>query len=261
MPVNHFYFHSKFLHRTVRCVLYKPKKYAGHALPFILVNDGQDLPRMQMAKRHTAYLKQQHIKPFALLGVYCGPYRMQEYGISYQADYLNRGSLAAAYANFINLELLPFIAHQKIPYGLYPFAVAGFSLGGLSAFDLGWHLPQHFKIVGVFSGSLWWRSKPFDWQNPDANRIAHAMVRNSHYLPPIRFWFEAGTKDEKSDRNGNGIIDSIDDTLDLIGVLQQRGYQMPGHLAYCEIKNGRHNLATWAKSWPMFFDYVQNFLP
>ena len=34
----------------------------------------------------------------------------------------------------------------------------GFSLGGLSALDIVWNHPTEFTKVGVFSGSLWWRT-------------------------------------------------------------------------------------------------------
>jgi len=42
-------------------------------------------------------------------------------------------------------------------------------------------------------------------------------------VPGLKFFFECGTADETEDRNGNGIIDSIDDTKDLISALINKG--------------------------------------
>src|SRR6185295_18081017 len=93
-------------------------------------------------------------------------------------------------------------------------AIAGFSLGGLSAFDIGWSHPEWFQRIGVFSGSLWWRTRAYeDGYNETRHRIMHNVVRSSTYKKGLKFWFQAGTLDETADRNQNGVIDSIDDTL------------------------------------------------
>ena len=41
----------------------------------------------------------------------------------------------------------------------------------------------------------------------------------------MKFYFECGTADESADRNQNGVIDSIDDTKDLISTLIEKGYE------------------------------------
>ena len=45
-----------------------------------------------------------------------------------------------------------------------------------------------------------------------------SFTRNKkwRYFPGLKFFFQCGNMDETMDRNKNGIIDSIDDTLDLI---------------------------------------------
>ncbi len=72
----------------------------------------------------------------------------------------------------------------------------------------------------------------------------------------MKFFFECGTLDEAGDRNNNGIIDSIDDTKDLISALVDKGYDpllifsimrlkvvnmilQPGHLPFRFFWNGR----------------------
>ena len=52
----------------------------------------------------------------------------------------------------------------------------------------------------------------------------HNQIRDGEAVPGIKFFFECGTEDETEDRNKNGIIDSIDDTLDLISALAEKGY-------------------------------------
>ena len=132
--------------------------------------------------------------------------------------------------------------------------VAGFSLSGLLAFDLAWHYPQHFATAGGFSGALWWRSKKFRQAEPDANRILHTQVAAANELPDARFWFQAGTEDEQEDRNNNGIIDAIDDTLQLINLLKDKGIATTD-VYYLEMEGGRHEPATWARALPHFIQW------
>jgi hypothetical protein len=58
--------------------------------------------------------------------------------------------------------------------------------------------------------------------------------------------------DEAVDRNNNGIIDSIDDTLDVIKELEKKGYERPADMYYLEIAEGKHDIATWAIAMPSF---------
>ena len=61
--------------------------------------------------------------------------------------------------------------------------------------------------------------------------------------------------DETKDRNQNGIIDSIEDTLDLIKELVAKGYDPAKDIYYTEMKEGRHDIATWAKAMPEFLKW------
>ena len=112
---------------------------------------------------------------------------------------------------------------------------AGFSLGGLSAMDIVWNHSGLFNRAGIFSGSFWWRS--LDQLDPayddNLHRIMHQQVRNGNYIPGMKFFFQCGNNDETRDRNKNGIIDSIDDTLDLVKELEKKGYT-GGYLLYPE---------------------------
>jgi enterochelin esterase-like enzyme len=120
--------------------------------------------------------------------------------------------------------------------------------------DIVWHHPQEFVVLGCFSGSLWWRTK--DKTDPEydekRDRIVHDYVRKGGYYQWLRFFFECGTEDELEDRNQNGVIDSIDDTQDLIVELVRKGYDPEKDIRYLEIEGGRHDVGTWAKAMPEF---------
>ncbi|HEY9116817.1 MAG TPA: esterase family protein, partial [Roseivirga sp.] len=81
------------------------------------------------------------------------------------------------------------------------------------------------------------------------------LIDNGRHVQGLKFWFEAGTKDEESDRNNNGIIDSIDDTLDLISALKRKGYT-DSDILYLEIEGGEHNFNTWSEAFPKFISWV-----
>ncbi len=115
--------------------------------------------------------------------------------------------------------------------------------------------PKDFVSVGCFSGSFWWRSKGYGrLYNDDTDRIMHAQTRALPYFQHLRFFFECGALDELADRNNNGIIDSIEDTLDLIKELQQKGYA-DENIHYVELPDGMHNVATWAKAFPLYLQW------
>lgn len=182
--------------------------------------------------------------------------RMQEYGTQLMPDYQGRGAKAGLYAQFVIRELLPllrrdFPIREKSPFN----GTAGFSLSGLMAFDLAWHYPRHFGLAGVFSGSLWWRSSQSLPHDPDMGRLVHRYVTRGEYRPHQRFWFQTGTLDEKEDRNHNGIIDAIDDTLDLIAILRKQGFSEQ-QIRYLEVEKGRHHPRTWAKVMPDFLRWA-----
>ena len=220
----------------------------------LLINDGQDLSRMGFAGTLEDLDSQGRLLPLLCAGIHAGPDRKMEFGISGRPDYQGWGRSAGAYSRFVLEELLPAI---RLRYAVPSFrmkAMAGFSLGALSAMDIVWRNPQEFGIAGLFSGSFWWRSRNKRDTDYDErrDRIMHDEVRKGSYSPWLKFFFECGTEDEQEDRNHNGVIDSIDDTRDLIAELVRRGYDPDRDIRYVEIEGGRHDIATWAKAMPEF---------
>ncbi|MBC6994415.1 alpha/beta hydrolase-fold protein [Neolewinella lacunae] len=238
---------SKALEREVMIDVYRPTVPPWRLLSLAVFNDGQDLPKMQL----TGQLREQYtdgaLVPLIVVGVHAGD-RLREYGTVDQKDYQGRGDRAPAYERFLLDELIPWLEGRfNIYHDPFRRAIAGFSLGGLSAFDLAWRNPKEFGVAAVFSGALWWRHSAFDPADPDANRIVHDYVRKAKKAPPVRYWFMAGTDDEKDDRNHNGIIDAIDDTLQLMGLLAAKGKREGEDFTYVEVPGGRHDPETWGR--------------
>ncbi len=84
----------------------------------------------------------------------------------------------------------------------------------------------------------------------------HQVISQSSKKEGLKFWFQTGTKDEKFDRNDSGIIDSIEDTLDLMGELRKLGYEDPSDITYLEVEGGEHNFKTWAEALPQFLTWA-----
>lgn len=245
---------STFLKRQVIVDCYLPKNVsAPDNLSLLLINDGQDLEEMKFSFMLNQLITSDEIHPIFCVGVHAGKDRKNEYGTAKILNYQGLGAKAEAYNQFVLEELLPFI---HVQYAIEKFrqkAFAGFSLGGLTAMDMVWNYPEIFSVAGVFSGSLWWRTKRLDDNyNDDTDRIMHQEIRNGKYHAGLRFYFTTGSLDEIADRNNNGVIDSIDDTLDLIKELRKKGYSSEYEVKYINYEEGRHDVQTWGRAMPGF---------
>lgn len=248
---------STFLERDVTVDFFLPKNVSNPAaMSLLLINDGQNMQELGLENILNDLYAEEAITPLLCVAIHAGIARKMEYGVASQPDYLGRGDKAGAYTSFVINELLPYLKeHYAIP-GFKQRAFAGFSLGALSAMDIVWNHPDLFSTAGIFSGSLWWRS--IDQTDPayddDHHRIMHQQVRHSEFIPGLRFFFQCGNQDETMDRNNNGIIDSIDDTQDLIKELLHKGYQ-PDDIEYLELPDGKHDIPTWARAMPAFLKW------
>jgi enterochelin esterase-like enzyme len=252
-------FKSVFLNREVVYDIILPPNYQNLSnLKVLYMNDGQDFDQLKIEQTFNSLYKHSSIHPIVFVGLHTNENRLREYGTASVSDYKNRGNLAGTYQSFITTEFFPFmIANFKVSSLNIDNYFCGFSLGGLSAMDLVWGNPNFFSKVGVFSGSFWWRKKAYEDGYDDHNdRIMHVLVRNGNYNYGQKFWLECGTNDEQDDRNKNGIIDSIDDTLDLIKELEAKGYKRGEDIEYVEIKGGEHNLKTWSEAMPIFLKWL-----
>ena len=259
IPVEKHVISSVFLGRKVMVDFYLPPAAVPQtALSLLFVNDGQDLVTMKFDEILTALYEAGEIKDLFCVGIHCSKDRKNEYGTAKILDYKGRGAKAALYNRFIFEELLPYVRSTLFIYSFKEKSFAGFSLGGLCALDIVWNHPTEFSKAGIFSGSLWWRDKDQDDDdfNEDTDRIMHKQVREAgSFSPWLKFFFEVGTLDEVADRNNNGVIDSIDDTASLIEELVKKGYNRNTDINFVQLKEGRHDVPTWAKAFPEFLKW------
>lgn len=246
---------SVFLSRIVLIDCYiMPGLRKLDEVPILLINDGQDLRTMGYENILADLRNLDLVAPFFSVGIHCAKDRKNEYGTVEALDYKGRGAKAGLYHLFVIEELLPFLREQFNITHIKEMAFAGFSLGALSALDIVWNYPALFSKAAVFSGSLWWRDKDHEDEDfdEDRDRIMHRSIREGKFYPHLKFFFEVGTLDETNDRNNNGIIDSIDDTLSLISELTEKGYHPVKDIRYLELPDGHHDVATWAIAFPYF---------
>jgi len=253
-------FASQVLGNTREITVFLPPGYnqaSSRRYPTLYVNDGQDQAALQIRETLAKLLQRRQLPPLIVVAVPTNPHRLQEYGTAVCPNAQNLGTKAAEYGRFLTTELMPAINQQfhtsQIPAEV---GIFGVSLGGLSAFDMAWNHPDLFGVVGVMSGSFWWRAAEDETRMPPNQLIAPAMVRGTAVKPPLRLWFEAATQDEASDRDGNGVIDAIQDTLELIAELKVLGFEPGDEVMYVEVPGGRHNYETWSQLFPQFLRWA-----
>jgi enterochelin esterase-like enzyme len=250
--------YSELLQREVKVELFLPDTLDLKAGPYplLLLNDGQDAAALQLESTLRALYGSGQIEPIVVAAVHAGN-RLQEYGVAGRPDFKKRGAKAAAYDTFLTEHLLPWLeAHYPVSRNHKGNTMAGCSLGALSALDVVWKHSDIFHRVGCFSGAFWWRRRDLSEGYTDNDRIVHRLIRRSKKQEHLRFWFQAGTEDETADRNANGIIDAIDDTLDLIAELHRLGYKPYYDTVYYEMQGGKHHCDTWAEALPVFLKWA-----
>ena len=245
---------SEFLERNVILDVYIPLLQAKQDdVSLLLINDGQDLVKMNFAGIIDPMISTGKIEPVMCVGIHCSADRIMEYGTICRSDYKGRGARAGLYCKFILDELMPFIRREFSISSFREKSFAGFSLGGLTALDIAWNHANEFLKVGVFSGSLWWRRKGYTDKHYDyaKDRIMHLQIEKGKVQPWLHFFFQTGLLDETADRNNNGIIDSVEDTMDFISHLKDLGYP-DNQMEYLQLEDGRHDVPTWARALPTF---------
>jgi len=250
---------SEFLGREVQVDFYLPKNIADPSeMNMLLINDGQNMKELGLKKILEEMFSGEKIQPVLSVAIHASEQRKMEYGVAIEADYLGRGANASHYTSFVLKELLVFIRQRFPQFYFRHKSFAGFSLGGLMALDIVWNYPEHFRSAGVFSGSLWWRNlddKHEDYSD-DINRIMHQQIKNGSMHDGQKFFFSTGSLDETNDRNKNGIIDSIDDTVSLIADLESLGYQTGKDIRYINYEDGKHDIVTWSRAMPEFLNWA-----
>lgn len=245
--------YSRHLQRKVTLTVINTPVPDDHSeLHLLLLNDGQDIDKLRAKAITDSLYKAKRLQPLVIVAIHAGD-RMQEYGIAGKPDYEKRGSKADHYDAFINNELYPYIKKKSGVRKFKSVAFAGFSLGGLSAFDIAYSHNDKIQKVGIFSGSFWWRDKDTKDSTYDdnKNRIIIARLKASRKKPDQQYWFWIGGKEESSDRDKDGIIDAVDDTRDVIAMLKEKGVP-EGNIVYNEAPQGQHDWPYWSAAFPDF---------
>ena len=264
----------------LRVRVHLPPDYDANApigYPVLYVNDGQDAEAVGLQTTLAALYAEGAIRPVIVIAIDMPPDRMGAYGLSDRAQsrsvvaqtkYGPVGTLAHAYSEWLAKTLVPMIdARYRTRTAPDARAVLGWSLGGLNAFNVGWHYPEMFGRVGAFSPSLWLSAERGDADAVQRTRLAQRMVDATPPRNGARFYFAVGTAEENDDRDGDGTNDALDDTRDLISgwrvgeEVEARGLRQLGYsvnldhathpqrtdVALAVLEGGRHDQASWAK--------------
>lgn len=268
-------------------VLLPPGYTEGTArYPVLYMNDGQDLEAVGVdATLHQLYAGHE-IEPLIVVAIDMPPDRMAGYGlfdrgarhsIPAQSKYGPVGLGAWAYAQWLTSMLVPAIdARYRTRATVDQRALVGWSLGALSAFGIGWQYPELFGTVGAFSPSFWVSADRSSADAIQASRLVHHLVdAGAPGARPVLF-FAVGTDEETDDRDGDGVIDVLDDTRDLLDGwktpdgktrkgLRQWGYNVTTGVAthatqdaavMYVLDGGQHNQASWARMLPVFLRWA-----
>lgn len=252
-------FHSAHLDNARPLTIFLPPHYqnGNQTYSSLYVNDGQDAEALKLRQTLASLISRKRIQPLIVIAIPTNEDRLQEYGTAVAPEAKNLGTKAAAYGRFVTEEVMPYIQQNfRVKEASEVTAVLGASLGGLAAFDLAWNYPEKFGSVGVLSGSFWWRASADEAHIEAGRRIAHSLVRRGPKRQGLRFWFQAATQDETADRDNNGVIDAIQDTLELIEELEKQGCKPGQEIRYREVAGGRHNYHTWSKILPEFLEWA-----
>jgi len=246
--------YSRHLQRQVKLtVINTPVPNDKSTLNLLILNDGQDVEAFRVKQIVDSLYDKKLIQPLVVVAVHAGD-RMQEYGVVDKPDYQQRGSRANYYDAFISDELYPYAKKMAGVRKFNSVGIAGCSMGGLSALDIAWNHPEKISKVGAFSGSFWWRDKAIEdsTYSDETNRILYAKLKASRKKPKLQFWFYAGASEESSDRDHDGVIDVVDDTKDIIALIQKKNIVAPDDIYYKEVKEGKHEYPSWSAVLPDF---------
>lgn len=245
-------FESRLLGENRTVDVYLPRGYRDDettAYPVLYANDGQDMEAVDLRGILDSLQQAGRMAPAVVVAVHATE-RVQDYGTAYIPNAQGLGARADRYGQFLLTELKTLIeARYRVRRGPDHTAIMGWSLGGLSAFDLAWRHADQFGTVGVFSGAFWWRTDDSSTEAKQTSRIMHRRVRDTPGHPRLRMWFETGRQDEQADRDQDGVIDAIQDTEELVTVLERKGYRRGLDVVHLTIE-GRHDLPTWKRLLP-----------
>jgi enterochelin esterase-like enzyme len=272
-----------FAPEQIKLAIYLPPGYdraaaACRRYPVLYANDGQDMPAVGLQSTLAQLYRDDAIEPVIVVAIDMLTDRASAYGLSDRATSRSIvggsrigsiGVRAQDYSAWVATQLVPYVdTHYRTRRSARERTVLGWSLGALNAFNLAWQYPDVFGRVGAFSPSFWLAADRGDADTIQKTRLAQGIVDRSSRRAGLKLWFSVGTAEETSDRNGDGVIDAIEDVQDLIEGyhaadgfqthgLKQLGYSIDPDYAQHPaahtdvvlllLKGGEHNQASWKK--------------
>ena len=277
-----------FAPERIKVAIYLPPNYgdataASRRYPVLYANDGQDMPAVALQETLARFYREHAIEPVIVVAIDMLVDRASGYGLSDRAMARSVvggspigpiGTRAQDYSAWVATTLVPYIdAHYRTRQSVRDRSVLGWSLGALNAFNLGWEYPDVFGRVGAFSPSFWLAADRTSAATIEHTRLVQGMVDRGPRRAGLKMWFAVGTAEETSDRDGNGIIDAVNDVQDVINGyrgtdgfhargLKQLGYSVNldyarhpsrrADIALFLLQGGKHNQAAWGQMLPPF---------
>jgi enterochelin esterase-like enzyme len=277
-----------FCAAPIRIRAWLPPDYAASQAryPVVYVNDGQDMEAVRLEPTLRALYAEGAIQRVIVVAVDMPSDRMAAYGFFDRADGAARvahtrhgpvGTLADAYARWLVETLVPAVdARYRTLARPEARSLLGWSLGGASAFAIGWQYPDVFGRVGAFSPSFWLAADGRNADTVQSSRLAHALVDGSAPGPRPRVFIAVGDAEETDDRDGDGVIDVVDDALDLVqgwrdpqgdahrglrdlglgANLEAGARRTRDPVAVLRLPGARHDQASWTRMLPAFLHWA-----
>lgn len=257
---------------NVMIEVFLPPDYASDhtaRYPSLYINDGQDAEALALGQTLRRLYAENSIAPVIVVAVSMLPDRMGTYGFSdrnakqsmpAQTRYGSVGAKAHAYSEWLVGSLVPFIDSQyRTKAEPQARTILGWSLGAANAFSVAWNYPDVFSRVGGFSPSFWLSAVSGDASQRLAPRLIDGQPLPGHF----KVWLAAGTAEETDDRDGDGVIDVLDDAQDVLDALKSKPRQSKRRHDFrlVRLEGGQHNQASWKLLLPGFLQWAYPVVP
>lgn len=235
-------------------IISTPEPSEKNDFNLLLLNEGGNLQKLKVKDITDSLYKKKLIKPLVIIGINTVD-NNNLFGVTGEVDYLNTGKSAEKYTNFIINELLPFVKKKAGVRKFNTITLAGFSKGGLSAFDVAWDNWQKFDKVGVFSGNFSESNlNPADkMYKEEKNNLILNKINSSRKRPKLQYWFYAGGKVNNAGEPGTNVVDN---TRKLIALINKKKVGQEGDIYFQDMQDNGNDLSAWASIFPSFLLWV-----
>jgi predicted alpha/beta superfamily hydrolase len=242
----HKNFRSTILKNRRHIWVYLPPGYeksTGSRYPVLYMQDGQNVFNRETAfagvdwgadEAAEILIRGRFIQEIIIVAVSNTPARESEY--THIPDEDKAGGKLDNYARFLIDELKPFIdEHYRTK--AEDTGIIGSSLGGLSAFYLGWSYPHVFGIVGALSPSFWWADRD----------IIRRVEKDRRKRGPEKIYLDMGSCEGVEEDDHRDISEAVLETREMFITLLKKGYIYGHDLYYMESVGAGHNESFWGR--------------